>query len=256
MLELFDRLKLTPAERRLVVVIFAVVFVVLNYWLFWPRFGDFKLLSEEIATLERKRDLQQKEVDRRPAYEVILRKLQAAGSVLPAGEERILFRSDMERLSRELGLSVPRWGEVLPEKTGTATNAFFEAIGLTMSQVSGTEEQFVEFLYRVGASNSTIRVKELTLAPGGFDTRSQGKTNLIGTLKLVASVQKAAPKPAPGAPSTITPVPPVSPGAGAVSTNRGTAAVRMPSVRTNAAPPPARPEPRTIPPAGPAASRS
>lgn len=195
MLRLFDRLKLTPAERRLVMIILVVVFVVLNYWLVWPRFSDFRTLSEDIEAIERKRRLYQAEIDRRPMYEVMLRKLQAAGSVLPVGEERIQFRTDMERVAREVGLAVPRWGEVLQERsTGSSTNAFFEAISLAMNQVSGTEAQFVDFLFRVGASNSTIRVKELTLMPGNFDPRAQGKTNLVGTLKLVASVQKAMPK--------------------------------------------------------------
>lgn len=129
MLRLFDRLKLTPAERRLVMIILAVVFVVLNYWLVWPRFSDFQTLSDDIEAIERKRKVYQTEIDRRPTYEVMLRKLQAAGSVLPIGEERIQFRSDMEKIAREVGLTVPRWGEVLQERSsGTTTNAFFEAI--------------------------------------------------------------------------------------------------------------------------------
>jgi len=241
MLDFLDRLKLTPSERRLVVVIGAVVFLVVNYWLVWPRFGDFAALSHEIETLDQKREQYEKEVARRPAYDALLRKLQAAGSVLPAGEERIQFRSDMERLAREVGIAVPRWGEVLPERgVGTATNAFFESISLSMSQISGAEEQFVEFLHRVGSSNSTIRVKELTLAPGNYDPRAQGKTNLVGTVKLVASVQKAAPK------SATNGVPP----AAAPGTRPVTNAA--PAARTNSIPSPARPAARTNAPAIPA----
>jgi Tfp pilus assembly protein PilO len=195
MLRFFDRLNLTPAERRLVMIIFAVVFVVVNYWVVWPRFGDFAALSEEIESTRRKRDIYQREVDRLPTYTALLRKLQAAGSVLPPGEEKIQFRSDMERMAREAGLTVPRWGEVLPERgSGTVTNAFFESIGISLNQVAGTEAQFVDFLYRVGGSNSTIRVKDLTLQPGAFDARAQGKTNLNGTVRLVASVQRAQAK--------------------------------------------------------------
>lgn len=197
---LFDRLNLTPAERRLVVGILAVVFVVVNYWLVWPRFGDFRTVREDIEAMDRKRQTFQREIDRRPTYEATLRKLQSQGSVVPQGEERIAFRSDMERLVREVGLVVPRWGEVITERAANASsNAFFDTISLSLSQVAGSEGQFVDFLYRVGASNSTIRVKDLTLAPGAFDTRAQGKTNLVGTLKLVAAIQRAQPKPAPGA---------------------------------------------------------
>jgi len=224
MLKLFDRLKLTPSERRLVVGILVVAFLVLNYWVVWPRFNDFKTVSEDIASMNRKKDIYEREIERRPTYEVLLRKLKAEGSVLPVGEERIAFRSDMERLARDSGLAVPRWGEVLPERGGQNTNAFFEAIGITLQSASGTEEQFVEFLHRVGASNSTIRVKELTLSPGNFDSRSQGKTNLVGNLRLVASVQKPVPK-ATNAPAAGT----ASPAVVVPSTNAGRPAANVPA---------------------------
>ncbi len=196
MLKLFDRLNLTPSERRLVVGVMVVAFLVVNYWVVWPRFNDFKTVSDDIATMERRKGIFEQEIARRPTYQLLLQKLKAEGSVLPVGEERIAFRSDMERLARDVGLMVPRWGEVLPERGGQNTNAFFEAIGITLQGAGGTEQQFVDFLHRVGSSNSTIRVKELTLTPGNFDSRSRGRTNLIGNMKLVASVQK---------PSTNTP---------------------------------------------------
>lgn len=234
MLKLFDRLKLTPSERRLVVGIIAVAFLVANYWVVWPRFGDFKTVSEDIAAMERKKKIFQQEIDRRPTYEVLLRKLQAQGSVLPVGEERIAFRSDMERLAREVGLMVPRWGEVLPERSGQTTNAFFEAIGITLQGATGTERQFVEFLHRVGTSNSTIRVKELSLAPGNFDSRAQGKTNLVGTLKLVASVQKPAPKAAAPAAGTAATAPAAAPTSTGATPSKPTPASGASASKTNA----------------------
>lgn len=240
MFSFFDRLKLTPSERRLVVVIGAVVFVVLNYWIVWPRFGDFKALTEDMESIEEKRNRYQKEIDRRPTYEVLLRKLQASGSVLPAGEEKIQFRSDTERLAREVGLTVRGWGEVVGERSGTMTNAFFESIALPMNQVTGGEDQIVEFLHRVGASNSTIRVKELTLKPGGFDPRAGGRTNLDAVIRLVASVQKAAPKGATAAPAAGVATPST---VGAGGSNAGPASVV--GVRTNSIPAPVRPAPKT-----------
>lgn len=254
MLSFFDRLKLTPSERRLVVIIATVAVVVLNYWLVWPRFSDFRTISDDIASMQRRKAAFELEIGRRPTYEALLRKLQTSGSALPAGEERIQFRSTLERLAREVGLAVPRWGEVLPERGGGATNAFFESISLTMSQVTGTEEQFVEFLYRVGTSNSTVRVKDLTLAPGNFDPRAQGKTNLVGTIKLVASVQKAVAKPATGAgpaeaggPTASAASPSPSPGATVAPASRPPGASPAGQPRTNTIPAPSRPAPRTNP---------
>lgn len=247
MLKLFDRLKLTPTERRLVVGVLVVAFLVVNYWVVWPRFNDFKTISEDLTSMERKKKIYEQEIARRPTYEVLLRKLKAEGSVLPVGEERIAFRSDMERMAREVGLMVPRWGEVLPERSGQNTNAFFEAIGITLQGAGGTEQQFVDFLHRVGASNSTIRVKELTLTPGNFDSRSQGKTNLVGNLKLVASVQKAATN-APASGGTNAPVPARNPGAAATSTPPAVSRTNAPANaagRTNVPLPGARSAART-----------
>lgn len=210
MYRFFDRLNLTPAERRLVVAIIAVVFVVVNYWLVWPRFGDFDVIQQDIAGKEKKmRETFQREIDRRPTYEATLRNLQTQGSVVPQGEERIAFRSDMERLVRDVGLMVPRWGEVVTERAaGVSSNAFFDAISLQMAQVAGSEAQFVDFLYRVGASNSTIRVKDLTLAPGPLDPRTQGKTNLNATIRLVASIQRPTARLAPESTNAPAPGPP------------------------------------------------
>ena len=235
MLRLFDRLNLTPAERRLVVGVLAVAFIVVNYWIVWPRFGDFAAIVDNLESMARKEEIYRREIARRPIYEALLRQLQSEGSVVPAGEERIQFLADMERLARDVGLQVPRWGEVLPERSGTSSNAFFETIGLSMQSVSGTEPEFVDFLYRVGASNSTIRVKELTLTPGNFDARSQGRTNLVGTLKLVASVQKnptapvapAGPGPAHGA--TSAPAAVATPPRGTSTVSTATAPSRVPS---------------------------
>ncbi len=247
MLKVFDRLNLTPSERRLVVGILVVAFLVVNYWVVWPRFQDYNVIREDIASMERKKGIYEAEIARRPTYEVLLRKLRAEGSILPLGEERIAFRSDMERLARDVGLTVPRWGEVLPERGGQNTNAFFEAIGITLQGATGTEGQFVDFLHRVGASNSTIRVKELTLVPGNFDVRAQGRTNLVANFKLVASVQKAAtntpaggsnpPGPAPGPGSSTAPAATgARPGAGASNPAARTAVRTNDALRTPAAP--------------------
>ena len=39
MTSILDKLNLSPQERRLVVIVAIVVFIVLNVWLIWPEFG-------------------------------------------------------------------------------------------------------------------------------------------------------------------------------------------------------------------------
>ncbi len=56
--------------------------------------------------------------------------------------------------------------------------------------MDGTEKELVEFLYNLGASNSLIRVHGLAVRP------DPPRQRLSAEVTLVASYQKAAPKPA------------------------------------------------------------
>ena len=83
-------------------------------------------------------------------------------------------------------------------KTTTQTNQFFLELTQLISVLSG-EAQLVDFLYNLGSGNSLIRVRDLQLRPDG------PRQQLGGTIKLVASYQKARPKRAvPASPSTAT----------------------------------------------------
>ena len=44
----FDRLNLRPQERRLLVVIGLVVFVMLNFWFVFPRFRDWSRVKADL----------------------------------------------------------------------------------------------------------------------------------------------------------------------------------------------------------------
>ena len=83
-----------------------------------------------------------------------------------------------------------------PQRTsGAQTNSFFEEQSLTIT-VNTAEQELVDFLYNLGASNSLIRVRTMTLG------RDPSQTHLAGTITLVKSFQKKAPPKAVVATST------------------------------------------------------
>ena len=46
---IFDKLNLRPQERRLVVIVGLIIFVLLNMWFVWPYFDDWGRVRGEIA---------------------------------------------------------------------------------------------------------------------------------------------------------------------------------------------------------------
>src|SRR4051794_16776939 len=85
---LFDRLNLRPQERRLVVIVGMVVFVLLNMWFVWPYFGDWGKTQADLqrnrATLAR----YQSEIGRRAQYERKVSELESTGSEMLASENQ------------------------------------------------------------------------------------------------------------------------------------------------------------------------
>jgi type II secretory pathway component PulM len=54
MTKFLDKLNLRPGERRLVVVVAIVVFLVLNVWLVWPSFGEWGRTEQRITDARKK----------------------------------------------------------------------------------------------------------------------------------------------------------------------------------------------------------
>src|SRR5437879_4010008 len=86
MSSLFDKLNLRPQERRLVVIVAIVVFVVLNFWLVIPMFGEYgkyeRRTLDANATLKKYQD----EINKRSTYERELRELESQGPLVPTEE--------------------------------------------------------------------------------------------------------------------------------------------------------------------------
>jgi hypothetical protein len=192
-----DRLNLRPPERRLLVVVSAIVFLVLNYSFIWPRFKDFRIGQRSLAAARKTLDNYRNEKLHLPDYQAKLEKLKGEGSdVLPA-DQAIHFTRMIQELARSNHIDPSYWGQAVAAKGIAANTNYFEELKMPIRVTTG-EQELVDFLYNLGAGNSMVRVRDMTLIPGQMDQRAGGPTNLNVTLTLAASYQKKnpiAPKP-------------------------------------------------------------
>jgi len=183
-----DRLNLRPFEKRLVVGVGTVLFVVLNAWFVFPHFSDLSQARDRRTEALKKLERWQAEIDQKAKYEAGINKFRQEGlEVLPEDQQNQFARAIQDQQVRS-GVGIQQFLRVT-----TQTNQFFLELTQPISVQSG-EAQLVDFLYNLGSGNSLIRVRDLTLRPDA------PRQQLSGTVKLVASYQKNTPKKA--APAT------------------------------------------------------
>jgi Tfp pilus assembly protein PilO len=177
-----DRLNLRPFEKRLVVVVAAVLFVVLNAWFVFPHFSDLAQAQKERAEALEKIGRWQAETNQISSYQRQIRELESEGQAVPAEEQQNQFSRAIQMQQAQSGVNITS-----TSKQTVSTNQFFLRLTEQVSVESG-EAQLVDFLYNLGAGTSLIRVRDLALQPNA------PRQALSGTVKLVASYQKNAPK--------------------------------------------------------------
>jgi len=183
-----DRLNLRPFEKRLVVGVGAVFFVVLNAWFVFPHFSDLSQAKDRRADALKKLERWQAEIDQTRKDQAGINRVIKEGQEVPAEDQQNQFARAIQNQQVQSGVGIQSFG-----RTTVRTNQFFLELTQLISVESG-ESQLVDFLYSLGSGNSLIRVRDLALHP------NPPRQALSGNVKLVASYQKNPPKKAaPGA---------------------------------------------------------
>ena len=183
-----DRLNLRPFEKRLVVGVAAVFFVVMNAWFVFPHFSDLAQAQKQRAEALEKIGRWQVEINQEPSYRKQIRDLESEGQAVPAEDQQNQFSRAIQMQQAQSGVNITS-----TSKQTVRTNQFFLELTEQVSVESG-EAQLVDFLYNLGSGTSLIRVRDLALHP------NPPRQALSGNVKLVASYQKNPPKKAaPGA---------------------------------------------------------
>jgi Tfp pilus assembly protein PilO len=169
---------LRPMERRLAVGVLVVVIVVLNAWLIWPHFSDWGDLRRRLDGARQKLKLYQTTIAQMKNFEAQVKKLEGQGEFVAPEDQAINFMRTIQSQSAASGIAGVNYS-----RSTMHTNEFFveqvQNINLT-----ATDEQLVDFLFKLGSGASMVRVRDLELQPDGPRTR------LNANIRLVASYQK------------------------------------------------------------------
>ena len=176
--------QLRPLERRLVVGVGVVLLVVLNGLFIWPHFSDWNDLQQRQAEAQRRLKLYETAVSQIPALQAQVKTFESEGEVVAQEDQGINFLRTIQAQAQACGVGV-----VNPSRQITHTNDIFFIEQVQNIGVTATDEQLVDFLYKLGSGASMIRVRDLELQP------DLPRQRLVANIKLVASYQKN-PKPA------------------------------------------------------------
>jgi len=191
--------RLSSLERRFVVGVLVVVFIVLNAMFVWPRFSDWGKMRVRLDKARRTLALYETNIAQMPKYEKEVKIMESESPAVPLEDQAIEFVKTIQSQAAQSGVRI---GPSSPQPS-RGTNLFFveKAHALTLEPCE--EKELVDFLYKLGAGNSLIRVRDLNLLP------DQPRQRLAANIKLVASYQRkpaarpaapaSAPAPAPAA---------------------------------------------------------
>jgi Tfp pilus assembly protein PilO len=192
MTSFLDKLNLSPQERRLVVVVAIVVFVVLNIWLIWPEFGSVAIWKQRRADAEKRLKQFNDEIKNQATYKRQLTELEILGGQIGTEEQALSLQRDVANQALLSGVQVNRYDPQPRMPTGGRTNAFFEEQGLNITVVTG-ERELVDFLYNLGTRSSLIRVRSMTLSRDPTGMKLQGNLQLVASFAKKPAARTAAP---------------------------------------------------------------
>jgi len=174
--------QLRPMERRLAVGVLVVFILVLNWVFIWPHFSDWSNLRHRLADAQAKLDLYHTTISQTKNYEAQVKSFESQGEFVAPEDQSINFLRTIQSQALASGVSL-----VNPGRSLTHTNDAFFVEQIQNITVSATDEQLVDFLYKLGSDASMIRVRDLELQP------DPPRQKLNANIRLVASYQRNAP---------------------------------------------------------------
>jgi|SRR5882724_7401105 len=216
--------RLNPTERRFVVGVAVLFFIVINFVWVWPHFWDWSKTRTRMTEAQKQLFLFINGTNQIPDLRKEIDKYQRKGEVVPAQDQAVRFVRLIQNEESKVGVM---HDSMNPQRqSGPAANPFFLEQSETMT-LQSSEKQLVDFLYNLGNGTSLIRVKVLSVQP------DQSHQKLTTRLTLIASYQKNEVAPRGPAPAAATPAKtPVNPAKSAVTNLPGVPAGAVPKPLT------------------------
>ena len=209
---LFDKLNLRPNERRLVIIVLIVVFIILNFIFVWPRFKDWGKIKARRTIAEQQIAQFDRETANTPGYQMRMKDLETQGAAVASEEQAMKLSTTLNNQAALSGVQVNNYVAVRQTlmSIGGKTNQFFEEQSGVLTFVA-EEKALVDFLYSLGTGGSLIRVRSMTLNPDPPRHKLQGSITLVASYAKKAPARSAAPAPKPASPGTASAAKPASP---------------------------------------------
>ena len=170
--------QLRPLERRLVVGVAVVLLIVLNWVFVWPHFSDWNEYQTRLDTAARKLKIYQTAIAQQPALAKEVKVFESGGEFVAPEDQSINLMRTIQAQAAASGFGIQSFSHSMMK-----TNQFFVEQQQNIN-VLATEDQLVDFLYKLGSGSSMIRVRDLSLQP------DPPRQRLTAGITLVASYQK------------------------------------------------------------------
>jgi Tfp pilus assembly protein PilO len=170
---------LRPLERRLAVGVVVILIIVLNWVFIWPHFADWGNLRGRLDSARRKLELYQATIAQMTNYAAQVKGLEGQGEFVALEDQAINFMRTIQAQAEASGVGRANYSRSIMH-----TNDAFFIEQVQNINVVATDQQLVDFLYKLGSGASMIRVRDLELQPDG------PRLHLNANIRLVASYQK------------------------------------------------------------------
>ncbi len=174
--------QLRPLERRLAVGVLVVFLLVLNWVFIWPHFSDWGNLRHRLDDARQKLKLYQTTIAQTSNYEAQVKGFESQGESVATEDLAINFLRTIQSQALASQVQMANMSQPL-----TRTNDAFFVEQIQNINVTATDEQLVDFLYKLGSDASMVRVNDLELQP------DPPRQKLTARIRLVASYQRNAP---------------------------------------------------------------
>jgi Tfp pilus assembly protein PilO len=177
--------RLRPLERRLAVGVVVVLILVLNFVFIWPHFSDWSKLKTRLKNAHDTWASYQATIAQATNYQAQVKSLEGQGEFVAPEDQAINFMRTIQAQAEASGVGRANYSRSIMH-----TNDAFFIEQVQNINVVATDQQLVDFLYKLGSGASMIRVRDLELQP---DTP---RLHLNANIRLVASYQKNPAAPA------------------------------------------------------------
>jgi Tfp pilus assembly protein PilO len=176
---------LRPLERRLAVGVVVVLILVLNFVFIWPHFSDWSQLKTRLKNARAALASYQATIAQATNYQAQVRSMEGEGEFVALEDQAINFMRTIQAQAEASGVGRANYSRSIMH-----TNDAFFIEQVQNINVVATDQQLVDFLYKLGSGASMIRVRDLELQPDG------PRQHLNANIRLVASYQKNPAAPA------------------------------------------------------------